>query len=315
MRLRIKVYRLWKGNGHFSMEVWLWALISGLATVIIMLCVKIYFMHKAINEIDEAFADRLTADTNTLIGISSNDKFLKRLAQSLNVQLRRLRIQRHRYLQGDQELKEAITNISHDLRTPLTAIFGYLDLLSQEENSPQAERYIGIIRDRALMLKQLTEELFDYSIVVTPHEEAKKEPVCINRLLEESIAAFYTELCAKGIRPSIHMPESKVVRCLDGSALSRVFSNLLNNAVKYSQGDLEITLSEKGEITFVNMAPDLDEVQVGRLFDRFYTVETAGKSTGLGLAIARTLVERMGGKIDAGYEEGRLRVRVWLGEE
>ena len=297
------------------MEVWLWALIGGLVIVILILCVKIYFMHKAIDEINEAFADRLTADTNTLIGISSNDKFLKRLAQNLNTQLRRLRVQRHRYLQGDQELKDAITNISHDLRTPLTAIYGYLDLLSGEEKSPDAQRYIQIIRNRADMLKQLTDELFDYSVMIADGEGMKREPTNVNRILEEGIAAFYTQLHEKGIVPSILMPEEKVIRCLDPDALARVFANLLNNAVKYSKGDLEITLSGKGEIIFTNTAPDLDEVQVGRLFDRFYTVEAADHSTGLGLSIARTLVERMGGKIDAGYENGRLKVEINLADE
>ena len=297
------------------MEVWLWALIGGLVIVILILCVKIYFMHKAIDEINEAFADRLTADTNTLIGISGNDKFLKRLAQNLNVQLRRLRVQRHRYLQGDQELKDAITNISHDLRTPLTAIYGYLDLLSGEEKSPDAQRYIRIIRNRADMLKQLTDELFDYSVMIADGEGMKREPTNVNHILEEGIAAFYTQLHEKGIVPSILMPEEKVIRCLDSDALARVFANLLNNAVKYSKGDLEITLSGKGEIIFTNTAPDLDEVQVGRLFDRFYTVEAADHSTGLGLSIARTLVERMGGKIDAGYENGRLKVEINLADE
>lgn len=297
------------------MEVWLWALVGGLTIVIVVLCVKIYYMQKAANEIGEAFADRLTADTNTLIGISSNDRSLRKLAQNINIQLRFLRAQRHRYLQGDQELKDAVTNISHDLRTPLTAIYGYLDLLSGEKKSPDAERYIHIIRNRTDMLKQLTEELFDYSVMIATHEDLKRQPVNVNSILEEGIAAFYTELCGKGIVPSISMPETKVVRNLDKDALARVFANLLNNAVKYSKGDLEIELSEDGRIIFENTAPDLDEVQVGRLFDRFYTVEAADHSTGLGLSIARTLVECMGGKIDAGYENGRLRIEIGLVEK
>lgn len=294
------------------MVFWLWALIVGLVIVIAMLCVKIYYMRKAVKEIDEAFADRLTTDTNTLIGISSNDKALRKLAQDINIQLCSLRAQRHRYLQGDQELKDAIINISHDLRTPLTAIYGYLDLLSKEEHSPDGERYLRIIRNRADLLKQLTEELFDYSLIAASHEELKKEPVNINRVLEEGIAAFYTELCGKGIAPSVSMPEEKVVHDLDKDALARVFANLLNNAVKYSKGDLDISLSEDGKIIFENTAPDLDEVQVGRLFDRFYTVETAEHATGLGLSIARALVERMGGRIDAGYADEKIRIEIWF---
>ena len=170
-----------------------------------MLCVKIHWMHKAADEIREAFAERLTTDTNTLISISSNDRFLKQLADGLNIELRQLRSQRRRFWQGDRELKEAITNISHDLRTPLTAILGYLDLLSGEETSPDAKRYLSIMKNRADMLKQLTEELFDYSMV-TSHEGMNKEEVVVNRVLEESIAAFYTQLCEKKITPSIFFP-------------------------------------------------------------------------------------------------------------
>lgn len=110
--------------------------------------------------------------------------------------------------------------------------------------------------------------------------------------------------------PPIIIPETKVCRNLNPSALSRVFSNLLNNAVRYSDGDLEIVLTEAGEITFSNSASGMDEVQVGKLFNRFYTVEAARKSTGLGLAITRTLVERMGGTATASCVGGRLCIRV-----
>lgn len=92
--------------------------------------------------------------------------------------------------------------------------------------------------------------------------------------------------------------------------MSRIFSNLFNNAVKYSDGDLKISLSELGEIVFENTARTLDEVETGRLFDRFYTVEAARKSTGLGLSISKILVERMGGEISAVYSDGRLKIRI-----
>ena len=105
-----------------------------------------------------------------------------------------------------------------------------------------------------------------------------------------------------------------MVRRLDAPALSRVFSNLLQNAVKYSEGDLEIILCGTGEITFSNTASGLDEIQVGRLFDRFFTVESARKSTGLGLAIARSLVERMGGSIWAEYKDNKLSICILFEE-
>lgn len=294
------------------MEIWLWAAIGVMATIIVVLFVKIYTLQKSAKEIKNAFADRLMTETNTLIDISSNDKYMRELAASINIQLRKLREERHFFIEGNAELKNAVTNISHDLRTPLTAICGYLDLLEQEEKSTTIERYIEIIRNRADLLTELIEELFRYSVIISGERLVVREPIAINGILEESIAAFYTTLNKRGIVPNIKITQAKIVRSLDRSSLIRVFSNLLNNAIKYSDGDLDITLTDSGEVIFANTASRLNEVQVGKLFDRFYTVETARKSTGLGLAIARTLIEQMNGTISAKYENGRLSICIFF---
>lgn len=294
------------------MDFWLYTIIAILVMIIGVLLVKIHLLKKTAKEIENAFADRLMTDTNTLVDISYNDRHMRALANAINIQLRKLRTERHRFQQGNSEIKNAIINISHDLRTPLTAILGYLDLLEQVEKSEEVERYIDVIKNRAELLKQLTEELFQYSIIITTEVDTTKEPVIINSVLEESIAAFYTALNEHKIAPNIQMPENKVSRYLNRSALSRVFSNLLNNAINYSDGDLDITLSEMGEVTFTNTASGLNEVQVGKLFDRFYTVEGAQKSTGLGLAITRTLIEQMKGTIFAKYENNRLSICIRL---
>lgn len=283
-----------------------------LLIAVAVLCARLRLLQKSMDEIGAGLEEHLSRDTNTLLSISSRDRHVRRLAAALNEQLRLLRRERCRYRQGDTELKNAVTNISHDLRTPLTAVCGYLDLLEREEKSPEAERYLAIIRDRTDMLARLTEEFFRYSVIYSGGGEGRKETVAVDTVLEESAAAFYAALTGRGIKPNIRLPEGHVLRCLDPSALSRIFSNLLNNAVKYSDGDLDIRLSEAGEIVFTNACSGLDEVQVGRLFDRFYTVVSARGSTGLGLSIARTLVEQMGGTISASYESGRLSVRIRL---
>ena len=285
-----------------------WILCGFFAVIAAVLFAKNTLLKKSIAEIRTALAEILSEDTNTLISVSSGDKHIRALASELNKQLRILRRERHRYRQGDLELKNAVTNISHDLRTPLTAIYGYLDLLEQEEKTEKTGQYLSIIRNRAELLTQLTEELFRYFVILSAESNMSREPVVINHVLEESIASFYTALRERNITPHIQMSEEKVVRTLDHSALIRIFSNLLNNAIKYSDGDLDITLSEAGEITFTNTASGLNEVQVGKLFDRFYTVEAAKKSTGLGLAIARTLTQQMGGTISAQYENGKLKI-------
>lgn len=294
------------------MEIWLWVSIGILIAIIIALLVKIHILQKSVKEIEIAFADRLVTDTNVLIDISSGDKNVRRLANTINGQLRKLRTERRRFQQGDLELKNAVTNISHDLRTPLTAICAYLELLEQEEKSESVNRYIEIIKDRVDILTQLSEELFKYSVIISTKDNITKEQVIINTVLEESIAAFYTVLTERNIVPEIQVSETKVVRMLDRSALSRVFSNLISNVIKYSDGDLKIVLSENGEIAFSNMASGLDEIQVGRLFDRFYTVEAARKSTGLGLTISKTLVEQMKGTISAIYENNRLSIHIFF---
>lgn len=283
-----------------------------LTAIVFLLCIKLLSMQRAAEEISRQFSDKLETDTNTLISVSTKDKTLCRLADSLNLQLKELQKQRQRFLQGDRELKNAVTNISHDLRTPLTAISGYLDLLDKTEKNEAVNRYLGIIRNRTEALAQLTEELFRYSVITSPEYDTVTEPVNVNALLEESIAEFYAAFQARSITPAIHIAEERVVRNLNPASLSRVFSNLLANALKYSDGDLEITLTAEGQLLFSNAASDLSSVEVGQLFDRFYTVENARKSTGLGLSIAKALMEQMGGVITAGYEKGRVEIELQL---
>ena len=243
-----------------------------LIAIIILLTLKIHLLRKSADEISDAFSDRLTSDSNVLIDLSSRDRHMRNLAYTINKELKKLINDRRRYQQGDAELKNAVTNISHDLRTPLTAVCGYLDMLDKEELGENAKRYLKIIRGRTEIMKQLTEELFRYSVFTSVSDGTPSEPVILNSALEESISAMYTALKEKHITPSITMPDVKVKRMLNRNALSRIFGNIISNAVKYSDGDLEITLEENGRITFSNHAEKLDEIQVGRLFDRFYTV-------------------------------------------
>ncbi len=291
------------------MESWL-PVICGILTIIICaLSVKIYLMKKSVKEIGEKLSEKLRIETNTLIDISSRDSDLRRLADTLNVELRKLRKERRCFKQGDKELKDAVTNISHDLRTPLTAVFGYLELLKKEEKSETAAGYLNIIENRTQVMRELTEELFDYSLL-SYAEEDKKENVCLNAALEESIASFYGAIRQSGIEPEIFMTERRIERNLDTMALNRIFGNIINNAMKYSDGDFKVELKEDGTIIFSNSAKKLNSVTTERLFDRFYTVETGRNSTGLGLSISRLLTERMGGRIRAEYEKGKLVIIV-----
>lgn len=283
-----------------------------MAVIILLLSAKVCLMKKSAKEITSDFSKLINSDTNAIIGISSRDNDMCELADSINAQIKEMRKKQLRYEQGNNELKTAITNISHDLRTPLTAICGYLDLMQNTSDVQKQKRYLTIMKERTELMKQLTEELFRYSVIVTDDTEMECENVFVNQLLAESISSFYPALKSRDIEPKISITDKRIERNINKASLLRVFSNLLNNAVKYSSGDLEILLSDTGEITFTNMAKELSSVEVEQLFDRFYTVEAAHHSTGLGLSIAKTLVERMGGTITAEYSGERLIIKIQI---
>ena len=288
-----------------------WILCVALAIALIIIVIKNALLKKSMEEIYTDFERCIKEDTNVQISISSADKMARQLAKAINLQLSELRKVKQQYSNGDRELKEAITNISHDLRTPLTAICGYLDLLEKQELSEDTERYIAQIRNRTEVLKELTEELFRYSVIAsTPALTYEKINLC--RVLEESLISFEGTMQQANIAPEIQMPNAPVWRVLDASAVARIFGNLINNAIRYSDGDLSVRMDADGSISFINTAKELSTVEVGKLFDRFYTVDSARKTTGLGLSIAKTLVEQMNGSIAASYENGKLNITIFF---
>lgn len=271
-------------------------------------------LRNSIRGIARDFSEKLSMDTNTTVSVSIPDPEIRRLASLINRELKQLRKERLRLQQGDQELKNAVTNIAHDLRTPLAAISGYLELMEAVPTDEKGHRYLAVIRERTEALKRLTEELFQYSVVTSARDDLKPANLSLKSELEIALVGAYGMLSERGIAPEILMPEADVKRTLDHTALQRIFSNILSNTARYSDGDLTVILSESGEILFQNRASGLSQVEADRLFGRFYTVENAKGSTGLGLSIARQLTERMGGSIQAEWQNGNLSIVLRWGE-
>ena len=282
-----------------------WILVALLGVLLLILAGKVYTLRKSAQQLREGMAQQLERETNTLLSVSSGDREMRALADTLNGQLAQLRAERQRYQHGDLELKEAITNISHDLRTPLTAIVGYLALLEGEEKSETVERYLSQISNRTQVLHQLSEELFAYALLTAP-QPLHPQRVDLRGLVEEALLSYCGAMEQRGMEPTIQLPEGRVERNLDPTAAGRVLSNIISNALKYSAGDFAVTMTPDGVITFANSAPDLNPLLVQRLFDRFFTVETARHSTGLGLSIAKLLTQQMEGTLEAKYQEGQL---------
>lgn len=283
-----------------------------LAIALTAVCLKLACVKKSAREIREEMDFILEGDTNSRITLSSGDKDMRELAENLNRQIIEMRKKQLAYANGDSEVKNAMTNIAHDLRTPLTAICGYLDLINEEKDENKIRDYLSIIRERTLSLKNLTEELFKYSVSLDTNHSVYLQKICLNSILKESLFDQYEQFKAKDIIPEIDMPEKNVYCLADKKDLARVFQNIIANAIKYGDGDLKVKLAEDGAITFSNTASGLTTLDVEKLFDRFYTVKNCNMSTGLGLSIAKTLVEQSGGKISASLKDNVFRLTLRL---
>lgn len=288
-----------------------WIICGLLFAVAVYLAVKNFRMRKSLNAITEMLSSEIADEADITRAIKANDKYIKKLAKKLNTQLAELRRIKESFQEGDRELKDAVINITHDLKTPLTAIYGYLDLLDKEEKSETLERYISQISNRINAINLLTEELFRYT-VISSVEDVLPEPINLCRVLEETLVSFYGMFEQNGITPIVSIPEAPITRVLDENALSRIFGNIISNAIKYSDGDFSVTMKENGEIIFSNKAKALYGIDPLRLFERFFTVDPSKRSTGLGLSIAKSLIEKMHGGITAEYSEERLYITVWF---
>lgn len=276
----------------------------------ILLIFKLYFLKNSINEIAKSFSFIINADTNNIISISSTDKSIKNLAINLNRDLIDLRTRKLQYDNGNQELKKIITNISHDLRTPLTAIKGYIDLMDEDALSKKQKQYLNIIEKKSNELTELTEQLFDFSKTIDFDIAIKKEKYCINEILEETLISYYSIFEEKNIVPEILICKEKIYKLVNKNSLIRIFENILSNIFKYSNGTFKVELKNDGIITFSNKATSLDATTVQKIFNRYFSVENAKESTGIGLSIAKQLIELNNGNIYADYKKETLYISI-----
>lgn len=294
------------------MIISMYIIITILIIILVFMIIKLYFIRKSLKEIQNSISEILSTDTNNLLTISSSDKEIINLANSLNLELKNLREEKLQYENGNQELKTVMTNISHDMRTPLTAISGYIELIKENNDENKKKKYIEIIERKTNELILLTEQLFDFSKTMDMKVNIKKEKCCINEIIEESLANYYSVFKKNNIIPKIEICNKKIYKYLDKNTIIRVFENILSNVSKYSNGDFKVVLAENGRITFSNKATSLDATTVQKIFNRYFTVENAKKSTGLGLAIAKQLIELNDGMISAKYIKNHLIIDIYF---
>lgn len=292
------------------MSIYIIFLIISLVLIIIFLIYYIIGINISIKEIEDNLDIILNNDTNKLITISTNNKRLNKLAANLNTNLRKIRKLEISYKNGNKELQESITNISHDLRTPLTAIKGYIDLIKKEKSKKKIVEYLKIIENKSEDLVILTEQLYDYSKSLDLKDKLKKEKVCINDILEDTILSYYALIKKKNLSPEINITTKRIYRKIDKNMAIRILENIISNTIKYTDEDIKITLLDNGKIIIKNKSHALDNTTVNKMFDRYYTIESGSNTSGIGLSIAKQLVNINGGKITAKYSQGYLIVEL-----
>lgn len=285
-------------------------------TILIVLLIIFILKTKEIN--------RLTLELKKLnregkiekLRLSLPNKNIENLVVEINTLIDDKRKMENIYKEKDMELREAIANMSHDLRTPLTSIMGYVYLLNDNKlNKEERKEYLRIIEKRSLVLNDLITNFYGLSRIQADQYEIKFEPVNLELVLGEIIAAFYENLDYKFGEPEINIEEGLGTVLGDKQALNRIFTNLIENIIKHGEGEVKISLKKKNKyivMEFSNKAEELESKDVNRIFEKFFTKDRmrTGQNTGLGLAIVKLLVEKQGQKIEAKKVGNRLIINI-----
>lgn len=252
----------------------------------------------------------LREDTNALIRVPSSGKRMRALCESLNKALAKMREKELRLKQGDRELKEALRAWSHDLRTPLTAVSGYLELLSEEDLSPKAREYLDIIDRRMRVMGEITEELFAFALVYTESDAASGERLNLVSLVQETAVSFYDAFARKNLDIDIDLPEQPVWIFADRTAVTRVLYNLFSNALNHGSPPIRVSLDQNGSLTARNAAPQMDAAEAASLLGNNLSVPHFTKRSGTGILVVRRLMKKMGGDFQGTFSNGTLTITL-----
>lgn len=249
------------------------------------------------------------------LGIASRQKEMLSLCRILNQLLRQQGREQRQYMQAEKQLKQNITSLAHDIRTPLTSAAGYVQLAQECREPARQERYLQIASERMQELSDMLEELFLYTKLTGEEFIPNLSELQVLPLLSECLVGFYGQFEEKGCEPEVEFEFESVRILADEECLRRIFHNLIQNALLHGTGGITIRQSGKNLI-FENRVSETSRPDPERIFERFYKADAARRkgSSGLGLFIVRELAERMGGSVRAELEGEKLRITLALPE-
>lgn len=291
-----------------------------LAAAVAVLAVRTAVMRREIRSMSRQLEDLSSGRTEKKISLTLVDARLNELAAQINENMelqKQLRIDARK---SEQRLKDSIAGVSHDLRTPLTAIIGYIQMLERSGLSGEQQEKAMVILKKANAMRELVESFFELSVMESGQPELAEEPVSFTNIISEAVVDFIPRFEAAELKPDVDLGDKSLYMAGDTTALRRIVQNLLSNALKYTAGRVEVTLEESAGKIILTVAnevrpdtpPDME-----RLFERFYTADDSRNSgsAGLGLYIVKLLAEKMQGAVSASLENKTLSIYIVFQEE
>lgn len=285
----------------------MYIVIGILAAVIILQFIIMWKYQRQVKDICRQLSFLKEHESNMMVGSDFDSGGIRMLVDNLNELLDMQRKKRRDYQKKEALIADTYTNLSHDIRTPLTSLDGYFQLIEECDNVDDQKRYLGIIHERIYSLNEMLEELFTFTKLKNESYKIELEPCCINRILKETVFSYYDDWLKNGIQPDIKITEKLLVVNANKQALRRVIQNVIKNGLDHGEKKIKIELfNELNQVVLriSNKVTNPQEIDVDHVFDRFYKADTARSrtSSGLGLSIAKEMVKRMDGEIGAGID-------------
>lgn len=305
----------------------IWKILTAVLAIIVIIMAAVLLKIRAqLRDINDQLDFLYENDTNMLIGTDTNLIYLGQFKQRVNRFVEQWHKKRAEAAKKEQMISDTYTNLSHDIRTPLTSLDGYFQLLKDEKDEKLQAHYIGIIQERIASLKDILEELFMFTKLKNDTFNLEMDKCCVSRLLKQTVFSYYDEWKMRGIEPVVDICDEQIFILANTQALKRVFQNVIKNGLVHGKSDIEIKLytidsgknagldreNKVVNIVVSNTIDDPENIDTSQVFERFYKADEARSvtSSGLGLSIAKELVERMDGKINAQIEDNRFCINI-----
>lgn len=286
-----------------------------MAVIILFLLSRLFYVNRELRKITKQLNKYNELKTKKKIDINLVNKDIELLAESINKHMEISKKLQIKQINAEDNLRNMIAGISHDLRTPLTSIKGYLQMLKNPELTDEKKKmYIDRAEKRAKDLQVLLDEFFMLSVIDSKEYTIKLESVDLKEMLIEVLSSFYDEFNSKNINPDIEICNEVINVLGDVFSIKRVIENLMINISKHSKGNIKIILvrdSKVAELTIIDWAENISEEKCTRLFDKFYN-DDKSKGAGLGLAIVKELMIKMNGNVSAEIKLNKLYIKcMW----